>query len=135
MWSPGTSDSCSAIFPRLPGAGGRESGRRVYQNSRDSFPDIPTIAEASVCFAVAGWFMLTAPAKTPRPVIEKLHGELKSSLATPEAKEQIVKLSLLPMDTPSVEEMQSSSSRRCAGGPIPCDRAGSRHRNNDLLVA
>jgi tripartite-type tricarboxylate transporter receptor subunit TctC len=73
-----------------------------------AFPDIPTIAEAGVSdFAVAGWFMLTAPAKTPRPVIEKLHGELKSSLATPGAKEQIVKLSLLPMDTPSVEEMQS----------------------------
>ena len=73
-----------------------------------AFPDIPTIAEAGVSdFAVAGWFMLTAPAKTPRPVIEKLHGELKSSLATAGAKEQIVKLSLLPMDTPSVEEMQS----------------------------
>jgi tripartite-type tricarboxylate transporter receptor subunit TctC len=73
-----------------------------------AFPDIPTIAEAGVSdFAVAGWFMLTAPARTPRPVIEKLHGELKSSLAAPEAKDQIVKLSLLPMDTPSVEEMQS----------------------------
>ena len=65
-------------------------------------------AEAGVPgFAVSGWFMLTVPGRTPRPVIERLHGELKSSLAAPEAKDQIVKLSLLPMETPSVEEMQS----------------------------
>jgi tripartite-type tricarboxylate transporter receptor subunit TctC len=73
-----------------------------------AFPDIPTIAEAGVPgFAVSGWFMLTAPARTPRPAIEKLHGELKSILAAPETRDQIIKLSLLPMETPSLEEMQS----------------------------
>jgi tripartite-type tricarboxylate transporter receptor subunit TctC len=73
-----------------------------------AFPNIPTIAEAGVPgFAVAGWFMLAAPARTPPSVIEKLHGELKSILATPEAKDQLIKLNLIPMDTPSVEEMQS----------------------------
>jgi len=73
-----------------------------------AFPDIPTIAEAGVPgFAVAGWFMLAAPARTPPSVIEKLHGELKSILATPEAKDQLIKLNLIPMDTPSVEAMQS----------------------------
>jgi tripartite-type tricarboxylate transporter receptor subunit TctC len=73
-----------------------------------AFPDIPTIAEAGVPgFAVAGWFMLAAPARTPPPVIEKLHGELKSILAAPEMKDQLIKLNLIPMETPSVEEMQS----------------------------
>jgi tripartite-type tricarboxylate transporter receptor subunit TctC len=72
-----------------------------------AFPDIPTIAEAGVPgFAVAGWFMLAVPARTPQPVIEKLHGELKSILAAPEMKDQLIKLNLIPMDTPSVEEMQ-----------------------------
>ncbi len=73
-----------------------------------AFPDVPTIAEAGVPgFAVAGWFMLAAPAKTPPAVVQRLHGELKHILASEEMKEQISKLYLLPMETPSVEEMQS----------------------------
>jgi tripartite-type tricarboxylate transporter receptor subunit TctC len=53
---------------------GVSTGTRVA-----AFPDIPTIAEAGVPgFAVAGWFMLAAPAGTPAPVIGKLHSELKS---------------------------------------------------------
>ena len=73
-----------------------------------AFPDVPTVAEAGVPgFAVAGWFMLVAPAKTPPWILNKLHGELKSILASAEMKEQLSKLHLLPMDTPSIEEMQS----------------------------
>jgi len=71
------------------------------------FPDIPPIAESGVPgFDVAGWFMVTAPAKTPPAIVAKLHDVMKSSLATPEARDQIAKLSLLPLDTPSVEDMQ-----------------------------
>jgi len=72
-----------------------------------AFPDVPAIAEAGVAgFDVAGWFMIVAPAETPRPIVDKLHAELKRVVAVPEMKEQIAKLSLLPMDDPSVEEMQ-----------------------------
>src|SRR5262249_3810629 len=72
-----------------------------------AFPDVPAIAEAGVAgFDVAGWFMIVAPAETPRPFVDKLHAELKRVVAVPEMKEQIAKLSLLPMDDPSVEEMQ-----------------------------
>jgi tripartite-type tricarboxylate transporter receptor subunit TctC len=71
------------------------------------FPDIPPIAESGVPgFDVAGWFMVTAPAKTPPAIVAKLHDVMKSSLATPETRDQIAKLSLLPLDTPSVEDMQ-----------------------------
>ena len=73
-----------------------------------AFPDIPPIAEAGVPgFDVAAWLMMVAPAKTPAPVIDKLHAELKNILATPAFKEQIVKISLLPMDTPPVTGMQT----------------------------
>jgi tripartite-type tricarboxylate transporter receptor subunit TctC len=82
---------------------GVSTGTRVA-----AFPDIPTIAEAGVPgFAVAGWFMLAAPAGTPAPVIEKLHSELKSILAAPEMKDQLIKLNLIAMDTPSVADMQT----------------------------
>jgi tripartite-type tricarboxylate transporter receptor subunit TctC len=96
-----------------PAAGMIEAGkvRVLGVSTKDrvaAFPDIPTIAEAGVPgFAVAGWFMLAAPARTPPSIIERLHGELKSILAAPEMKDQLSKLNLLPMDTPSVEDMQS----------------------------
>jgi tripartite-type tricarboxylate transporter receptor subunit TctC len=72
-----------------------------------AFPQIPSIDEAGVPgFDVAGWFMLTAPAETPRPVVDKLHVTLKSILDAPEMKEQIAKLSLVPMETPPVDDMR-----------------------------
>ncbi len=71
-----------------------------------AFPDTPSLNEAGVPgFDVSGWFMLVAPSKTPRPIIDKLHAELKAVMAMPETKQQIAKLSLLPMETGSVEDM------------------------------
>jgi tripartite-type tricarboxylate transporter receptor subunit TctC len=73
-----------------------------------AFPDVPPLNEAGVPgFDVAGWFTIVAPAKTPQPVIDKLHKELMAVMAVPDMKEQIDKLSLLPMTTPSVAEMQT----------------------------
>jgi tripartite-type tricarboxylate transporter receptor subunit TctC len=73
-----------------------------------AFPDVPPLNEAGVPgFDVAGWFMLVAQGKTPAPIVDKLHRELKAVMAMPEVKAQIAKLSLLPMDTPPVAEMQS----------------------------
>ncbi|MFL6932313.1 MAG: Bug family tripartite tricarboxylate transporter substrate binding protein [Xanthobacteraceae bacterium] len=72
-----------------------------------AFPQVPTVDESGVPgFDVAGWFMLTAPAETPRPIVDKLHATLKSILDAPEMKEQIARLSLVPMATPAVEDMR-----------------------------
>jgi tripartite-type tricarboxylate transporter receptor subunit TctC len=71
------------------------------------FPDIPTIAEAGVPgFDAASWQMIVAPARTPRRIVDKLHGELISVVALPEFKHQIVNGGMLPMDNPSVEGLQ-----------------------------
>ena len=73
-----------------------------------AFPDIPPISEAGVPgFDVAGWFMVVAPAKTPPAIVAKLHTEMRNVLAAPALKEQITKLSLVPLDTPSVDEMKA----------------------------
>jgi tripartite-type tricarboxylate transporter receptor subunit TctC len=71
------------------------------------FPDIPTIAEAGVAgFDAASWQMIVAPAKTPRPIVDKLHSELLSAVALPEFKDKIINGGMLPMDNPSVEGLQ-----------------------------
>ena len=73
-----------------------------------AFPNIPPINEAGVPgYDVAAWFMVVTTGKSPPAVVDKLHGELKAILAKPEVKEQLLKLSLLPMETPSVPEMQA----------------------------
>jgi tripartite-type tricarboxylate transporter receptor subunit TctC len=71
------------------------------------FPDVPPIAEAGVPgFDAASWQMIVAPAKTPRPIVDKLHGELMGVVAPPEFKNQIIGGGMLPMDNPSVEGLQ-----------------------------
>jgi len=52
------------------------------------------------------WQMIVAPAKTPLPIVEKLHGELMSVVALPEFRAQILNSGMLPMDNPSVEGLQ-----------------------------
>jgi tripartite-type tricarboxylate transporter receptor subunit TctC len=70
-------------------------------------PGIPTIAEAAVPgFDAASWQMVVAPAATPRHIVERLHGEIRSIMAQPDVKEQIAKQGLLPVDTPSVASLQ-----------------------------
>jgi tripartite-type tricarboxylate transporter receptor subunit TctC len=53
-------------------------------------PDVPTIAEAALPgFEYQGWFGVIAPARVPRPVINKLSAEIGRIIATPEIQERI----------------------------------------------
>lgn len=55
-------------------------------------PNVPTIAEAGVPnYAFDTWFMLFAPAGTPKPVIDKLNAALRTALETPAVKERMAK--------------------------------------------
>ncbi len=49
-----------------------------------AMPELPTIAEAGVTgYEASTWYGLLAPAKTPRPVIDRLHAETVRILAGP----------------------------------------------------
>ncbi len=50
--------------------------------------------------------MIAAPAKTPRPIVDKLHADFKAVLAMPEVKEQIAKTGMVPMDDLSIAALQ-----------------------------
>jgi len=48
-------------------------------------PEIPTIAEQGLPgFEAVSWFALFAPAATPKPVVDRLQGEVKKILAMPD---------------------------------------------------
>ncbi len=47
-------------------------------------PDVPTVAEGGVPgYRAVSWFGLFAPAGTPRPVVEKINGEVRRFFADP----------------------------------------------------
>jgi tripartite-type tricarboxylate transporter receptor subunit TctC len=70
-------------------------------------PHLAPIADQGVAgFDAASWQMVVAPAATPKDVVERLHTEIKAFMVQPEVKEQVFKMGLLPVDTPSVANLQ-----------------------------
>lgn len=48
-------------------------------------PEMPTIAESGVPgYEVTTWYGVSAPAKTPRPIVDRLHGEIVKALKSPD---------------------------------------------------
>ena len=71
-------------------------------------PDIPPIAEAGLPgFEAVSWTLLVAPAATPPAIVNKLHAELKSVVASPEGQRQIIGFGMLPFDSPPPEELKT----------------------------
>jgi len=47
-------------------------------------PEIPALAEVLPGFEVVGWYGVMAPAKLPRPLVEKIHAAIVSLVKSPE---------------------------------------------------
>jgi len=63
-----------------------------------SLPDVPTFAEAGLPdFETLAWFGLFAPAKTPMPIVRRLHGEIVKALAQPDVRERLEGLGAMPV--------------------------------------
>ena len=74
----------------------------------EALPDVPPLAEIGAPgFEAGGWFMLVAPAATPRAIIDRLHAESRAILAEPELRAQFVRQGLIPVDTPSPDELKA----------------------------
>ena len=53
-------------------------------------PDIPTVAESGVPgYEVTAWYGVSAPAKTPPAIIERLNSEMLRALKLPDVREQL----------------------------------------------
>ena len=61
-------------------------------------PDIPTIAEQGLPgFEAVSWFALFAPAGTPRPIVDRLQGEVRKILAAPDIAKKLGEIGLDPV--------------------------------------
>lgn len=61
-----------------------------------ALPDVPTFIEGGVAdFESTSWVAVLAPAKTPRPVIDKLNHELNAVLSDPAIAEKLATLGIV----------------------------------------
>ena len=58
-------------------------------------PDVPTVSEAGLSgFVSRGWLGVAAPAKTPKPIIDKLNAAIRKALETPSVSDRLTELGL-----------------------------------------
>ena len=63
-----------------------------------ALPNVPTTLEAGIANAEYPiWFGLFLPAKTPREIVAKLHGETLKALQSPKVRERLAALGIDPM--------------------------------------
>jgi tripartite-type tricarboxylate transporter receptor subunit TctC len=69
-----------------------------------AFPDLPTVAEAGPLpgYAIASWYGLWAPARTPMPIVERMQQAVAAALRGAELRERLAALGAEPVgDTPA----------------------------------
>ncbi|MEG1770984.1 MAG: tripartite tricarboxylate transporter substrate binding protein [Comamonas sp.] len=59
-----------------------------------SLPNVPTVAETIAGFEVSSWIGLLAPARTPKPIVERIQRELHAVVNEPAVKERLTKLGI-----------------------------------------
>jgi tripartite-type tricarboxylate transporter receptor subunit TctC len=87
----------ASLAPALPHVkSGRLRGLAVSSRERSRvLPEMPTISESGYPgFEMVSWHSMLAPAKTPQPIITRLHGELVKVLAQPDVKERFADMGL-----------------------------------------
>ncbi len=100
---------------------GRLKGLAVAARQRSFvFPDVPTAAEAGLPgFEWGQWYGVFAPARTPREIVMKLHGELTRVAALPDTQAKLANqgargMSESPEDLASFVRQSIETSRKTA---------------------
>ena len=87
-------------------------------------PDVPTAIEAGVKgYDVASWNALAAPAKTPQPVLDKLHEAVVKALAAPDVTRRFAELGVEPRPS-SPEELKAFYASEARRWTEVVERAG-----------
>jgi len=69
-------------------------------------PEIPPLNEAGVPgFDAAGWFMVAGPAGTPKPIVERMHTELKAIMGSADVRQAVNRTGVVPVVSPPLAEL------------------------------
>jgi len=62
-----------------------------------SLPNVPTFAEAGLpAYQLKGWYGVLAPAATPRPIVDRLSGEIAKTLNMPDVRDRLISQEMAP---------------------------------------
>lgn len=86
---PVTFGTAASVSPHTKS--GRLRGLAVTGSQRSAtLPELPTIAESGVPgYEMLNWLGVFAPAGTPRPIVDKLNGELMRVMRLPEVRDRL----------------------------------------------
>ena len=63
------------------------------RNRLPLLPDVSTVAESAIPgYQFTLWYGLSAPAGTPRPIIDRLNADLRRTMASPEVKDKLASI-------------------------------------------
>jgi len=68
-----------------------------------SIPNVPTVAETVPGFEASSWIGILAPARTPKPIVDRVQRELNAVVNEPEIKERLSKLGITSVGNTSAE--------------------------------
>lgn len=72
-----------------------------------ALPDVPTVAESGLPgYNSISWIALLAPAGTPQPVIDKVAGDVRAVLQTPDLRDRLVQQGATPVGS-SPDELRA----------------------------
>ncbi len=80
-----------------------------------SLPDVPTLAEVGVPNCISDtWNAISAPPKTPQPILEKINSAIHAVLTQPEVTSRFRALTLTPVgqDLPATRRFVSEEAKR-----------------------
>ncbi len=90
-------DSLSSARPYVES--GKLKALAVTTAKRSSaFPNVPTVAESGLPgYELSGWYAVFVPAKTPKPVVDRLHAELVKALKQDDVRARFALLGAEPV--------------------------------------
>jgi tripartite-type tricarboxylate transporter receptor subunit TctC len=96
----------STTLPQI--RSGKVKGLGVSSRQRSALaPDLPTMIEEGIPdYEMIGWFAAFAPAKTPRPVVEKLNGAIRAAVADNAVQDALLQVGIEPL-TNSPDELRA----------------------------
>jgi tripartite-type tricarboxylate transporter receptor subunit TctC len=79
-----------------------------------AIPDVPTFKEQGIDLVASEWYVLLAPAKTPRPIVDKLNAELRRIFAIPNLSDRLASIQLAASTPDEACEFVKSETARWA---------------------
>jgi len=91
----------------------RAMGVTSEQRSQ-SLPNVPTFKEQGIDLVASEWYALLAPAKTPRPIVDKLNAEIRRIFAIPNLSDRIASIQLIASTPDEARDFVKSETARWA---------------------